>query len=135
MSSVALAVVSIAAGLFDVFVHRPWVAAVQLAMAAAFLLLLLRAELESWRFDGTQLVRRTFSLWRMRFRETRLGARSIRGIGVARAAGRARAWVETRHGDQYALVEGDEQEVERIAEVVRGALQLPAPDAPARTLN
>src|SRR2546426_2872535 len=87
MSSVALAVVSIAAGLFDVFVHRPWVAAVQLAMAAAFLLLLLRAELESWRFDGTPLGRRTLSLWRGGLPPTPPGGRRHPGDRGAPAPG------------------------------------------------
>jgi len=124
--SLGLSAASLAAAGVDLIARRPWIAAAQLSLALAFAALLAGAELDSWRFDGEQLVRRTFSLRRLRFREVRLGARSIRTIGVARGRGRARAWVETRSGQQYALVEGEESEVDRIAEDMRRALQLAA---------
>jgi len=124
--SVGLAAASLAAAGIDLLARRPWIAAAQLSLALAFAALLARSELESWRFDGQQLVRRSFSLRGLRVREVRLWARSIRGIGLARDGGRARAWVETRGGRQYALVEGEEAEVERIVEGMRHALQLAA---------
>jgi hypothetical protein len=46
----------------------------------------------------------------------------------------ARAWIETRHGEQVALVEGDEREVRRIADRLSGTLQL-ASMPPGANLN
>ncbi len=75
-------------------------------------------------------MRRTFALHELRFRELRLAASEISGVQVAFARGVARAWIETRAGDQLPLVEGDEREVRQIAERLSGSLK----EAP-RTLH
>jgi hypothetical protein len=128
-----LAVASLVATALDVVARRPFVAALQLTLAVAFIGILVRAELDSWLFDGRQLVRRSFTGFG--FRETRLRARSIREIAVDRAKGRARAWVETSDGEQYALVEGGEAEVDRIAEGVRRSVLLAATEPPGRIVH
>jgi hypothetical protein len=133
--SIGLAAAALAAGAFDLFARRPGIALAQLLLAVAFAALVARAELDSWRFDGEDLVRRTFSLRQLRFREVRLRARSIAGIGIARAQGSARAWVETRSGQRYALVEGEAGEVERIADGLRRAVHLAAIQPGNRTLH
>jgi hypothetical protein len=113
--------------------QRPFIAAVQLTLAVVFIGVLVRAELDSWLFDGRQLVHRSFTGFG--FREVCLRARSIRDVGVARKKGRAQAWIETDGGEQYALVEGGEAEVERIVEGVRRSVQLAAAEPPTRSVH
>ena len=93
-------------------------------LAAAFMAQLVEAELDSWQFDGEEAVRRTSVLRGLHFRELRLRARDIRGVEVAFGGGRARAWIEDRSGEQYALVEGDEREVRAIADRLVSSLRL-----------
>jgi len=119
---VLLALASFAAAGFDLVAGREWIAAAQLALALAFLAVLARAELDSWRLDGDALVRRTLSLGGVR--EERLRATDISGVLVAVSSGRARAWIEMRAGEQYALVEGDEADVRRLADRLSGSLEL-----------
>jgi hypothetical protein len=128
-----LAAAALLATALDLVAKRPFVAALQLTLAVAFIGVLVRAELDSWLFDGRQLVRRSFTGFG--FREIRLRARSIVDVGIARAKGRARAWIETADGEQYALVEGGEAEVKRIAEGVRRSVLLAAADPPARIVH
>jgi hypothetical protein len=45
-------------------------------------------------------------------------------VEVAFESGRARAWIEDRSGEQYALVEGDEREVRAIADQLASSLRL-----------
>jgi hypothetical protein len=119
---VLLALASFAAAGFDLVAEREWIAAAQLALALAFLAVLARAELDSWRLDGDALVRRTLSIGGVR--EERLRATDMRGVVVAVSGERARAWIEMRAGEQYALVEGDEADVRRLADRLSGSLQL-----------
>ena len=128
-----LATAAIAATVLDLMAQRPFIAAVQLTLAVVFIGVLVRAELDSWLFDGRQLVHRSFTGFG--FREVRLRARSIRDVGVARKKGRAQAWIETDGGEQYALVEGGEAEVERIVEGVRRSVQLAAAEPPTRSVH
>ncbi len=71
----------------------------------------------------------------MRSRRLRLSAKQIQGVHLAFERGRARAWVETRDGEQVALVEGDEQEVRRIADRLSGSLKLASLQPPQQTLH
>jgi hypothetical protein len=119
----------VATGL-DLLAHRPLVAAGQLTLGVAFIALQIRAELDGWRFDGSNLVRRRFSLAALGFEVVTLRARNIREIGVTSSGRRARAWIETHNGDEYALVEGATDEVERIAEGIRRSVQLAAAQPP-----
>ena len=68
----------------------------------------------TWRFEGAEL----------RSARLRVPAAEIEGVHVAFSGGRARAWVETRDGDQVALVEGEEREVRRIADQLSGVVRL-----------
>jgi hypothetical protein len=126
--SAALAFAGVLATAVDVFAFRPWLAAAQLVLSLAFVLLLLLAELDSWSFEGEQAVRRMFDLRALGFREYRVAAKQIRRVSVAAEDGRARAWIETRGGDEYALVEGDEREVLRIVERLQASVRLAAID-------
>jgi hypothetical protein len=128
-----LAAAALAATVLDLVARRPLIAAVQLTLAVAFIGVLVRAELDSWLFDGRQLVHRSFTGFG--FREVRLRARSIRDVGIDRRKGRARAWIETDAGEQYALVEGREAEVQRIVEGVRRSVQLAAAEPPTRSIH
>jgi hypothetical protein len=128
-----LAAAALVATALDVVAGRPFVAAVQLTLAVAFIGVLVRTELDSWLFDGRHFVHRSFT--GLGFHEVRLRARSIREVGVDRAKGRARAWIETAEGEQYALVEGADAEVERIVEGVRRSLLLAAAEPPTRSLH
>lgn len=104
--SALLALAGAGWGVFDLWSGRPVIGAATLALAAAFVLQLIHAELDTWRFDGRAAVRRG----------VRVKAAQIRGVEVAFASGHAQAWIETRTGEQYALVEGDETQVRRIAD-------------------
>jgi len=116
--SVVLALAAIGWGVFDLWAGYRVVGAATAALAVAFVV---QAELATWRFEGAEL----------RSARLRVPAAEIEGVHVAFSGGRARAWVETRDGDQVALVEGEEREVRRIADqlsgVVRLASSLPPP--------
>jgi hypothetical protein len=125
-----LATAALVATALDLLAHRPLVAAGQLTLGVAFIALQIRAELDGWRFDGSNLVRRRFSLAALGFEVVTLRARNIREVGVTSSGRRARAWIETHNGDEYALVEGSADEVERIAEGIRRSVQLAAAQPP-----
>jgi hypothetical protein len=122
--SALLAMAAVGWGAFDLWMGYRIVGAATVLLAAAFVAQLVQAELDSWLFDGREAVRRTFRLRGLHFRELRLSARDIRGVEVAFGGGRARAWIEDRSGEQYALVEGDEREVRAIADRLAGSLRL-----------
>lgn len=115
-----LAVAAVCWGCFDLTSGHPWVGAATLALAVAFVAQLVRAELEGWRFEETAVVRRMLTLQGVQ--EERLPAREIRGVHVAFAKGRARAFIETLAGEEVPLVEGDEREIRRIADRLSAAL-------------
>ena len=123
--SLLLAVAAVGWGALDLLLGYRWVGAGTIALAAAFVVQLLRAELDAWRFDGLSL----------RTRRMQLPARQIEGVHLAFEKGRARAWVTMRAGEEYALVEGEEHEVRRIADRLAGALQLASMDPPQRTVH
>ena len=112
--SVLLALAAIGWGLFDLWAGYRVVGAATAALAVAFVVQLVQAELATWRFEGAEL----------RSARLRVPAAEIEGIHVAFSGGRARAWVETRDGDQVALVEGEEREVRRIADQLSGVVRL-----------
>ncbi|MFL5456744.1 MAG: hypothetical protein ACJ78X_10115, partial [Myxococcales bacterium] len=58
----ALVAAAFFATALDLLARRPLVAAIQLTMGIVFLVVQIRAELDGWRFDGSNLVRRRFSL-------------------------------------------------------------------------
>jgi hypothetical protein len=122
--SALLALAAVGWGAFDLWMGYRIVGAATVLLAAAFVAQLVRAELDSWLFDGREAVRRTFILRGLRFRELRLSARDIRGVEVAFETGRARAWIEDSSGEQYALVEGDERAVRAIADRLASSLRL-----------
>jgi len=131
----ALATAALVATLLDVLARRPLVAALQLTLGVAFIALQIRADLDGWRFDGSNLVRRRFSLSALGFEEFTLRARSIREVGVTTSGKRARAWIETDSGEEYALVEGSAAEVERIADGIRRSVQLAAVQPPTNAIH
>jgi hypothetical protein len=130
-----LASAALIATVLDVIAHRPLVAAAQLTLGIAFIALQIRAELDGWRFDGSNLVRRRFSLSALGFEVLTLRAQNIREIGVTSSGRRARAWIETQNGDEYALLEGSAAEVERIADGIRRSVQLAAAQPPNKTIH
>jgi len=123
--SVLLALAALGWGAFDLLAGFWLVGGATLALAVAFVVQLAQAELAGWRFDGVEL----------RSRRVRLPAGGIEGVRVVLENGRARAWVETREGEQVALVEGDEEEVRRIAERLSGALRLASLQPPRQALH
>jgi hypothetical protein len=131
----ALAAAALFATGLDLLARRPLVAAIQLTMGIAFVVLQVRAELDGWRFDGAHLVRRRFSLSALGFQELKLRARNIREVGVTASGRRARAWIETENGEEYALLEGSTAEVERIAEGIRRSVLLAAAQPPSRAIH
>jgi hypothetical protein len=121
--SALLAIAALGWGTFDFWIGARITGAATLALAAAFVGQLVRAELDCWRFEGGGVVRRTFAFSELRFHDVRLEAGEISGVQVALAKGVARAWIETRAGDEVPLVEGDEREVRQIAERLSGTLK------------
>jgi len=67
--------------------------------------------------------------------ETRLGVKAISRIGVEHAGSRARVWIETKDGQQVALVDGDAGSVEAMAEKLAQAIRLAAEHRPPQYLN
>ena len=112
--SVLLAVAAVGWGAYDLWAGYRIVGAATAALAIAFVVQLVQAELSGWRFDGAEL----------RSRRVRLPAAEIEGVHVAFFGKTARAWVETRDGEQVALLEGDEREVRKIADRLSGSLRL-----------
>ena len=110
--SALLALAAIGWGAFDLSIGYRFVGAATILLAVAFIVQLVYAELDSWRFEDAEL----------RSRRLRLPARKIRGVQVEFVKGRARAWIELRDGGQVALVEGDEVEVRRIADRLVGVI-------------
>lgn len=104
--SALLAIAALGWGAFDLLAGHPIVGGATLALAAAFVIQLVQAEMRSWRFEDGAL----------RTRGASLSLRHIAGVHLAFEGRRARAWVETVQGEQIALVEGDEREVRRIAD-------------------
>src|SRR5207248_10346584 len=90
------------------------VGAATAALAVAFVVQVVQAELATWRFEGAEL----------RSARLRVPAAEIEGVHVAFSGGRARAWGETRDGDQVALVAGGERVVRRIADQLSGVVSL-----------
>lgn len=131
--STLLALAAIGWGAFDLWAGFRIVGAATIALAAAFVVQLVQAELDSWRFDGVQAVHR--GLRGLRFEETRFEVRQIRGVQVRFVKGRARAWIELNDGGQVPLVEGDEPSVRRIADRLSASLQLASAIAAPRALH
>jgi|SRR5450432_817712 hypothetical protein len=117
------ALAAVAFGAYDLATGHWWVGAGTLTLAFAFMLQLTQAEIDSWRFEERHVVRRLLT-----FRgliEERLHATEIRGVRVAFAKGRARAFIETMDGEEVPLVEGKEAEVRRVADKLNAALMRP----------
>jgi|GEM_PF-3135612 len=133
--SLALMLAGFGATAVDLAAHRPLVATLQLALSVAFLGLLLRAELDSWRFEGDAAIRRTFSLRRLQFVTLRLEARQVRHVAVEQAARFARAFIVAKNGEEYALVEGDDARVRQIAESFTASVRLARAEPPSKTVH
>ena len=114
LSSVLLALAAIAWGGFDLWAGHRLVGAATAVLAVAFIVQFVQAEQAGWRFDGSEL----------RSRNLRLRAQDIEGIHLAFSDGWARAWVQTRTGEQVALLEGEEQEVRRVADRLSGLVRM-----------
>lgn len=114
--SVLLAVAAIGWGAYDLWTGHRLVGAMTAALAVAFVVQLLQAELATWRFEGGEL----------RSYRVRLHARDVEAVHLAFSAGRARAWIETRDGEEVAILEGEEEEVRRIADRLSRAIRLAA---------
>jgi hypothetical protein len=122
--SLLLALAAISWGAFDLWAGQRLIGAATAVLAVAFVVQHVRAEQAGWRFELTELRSRTL----------RLAARDIEGVHLACSGGSARAWVETRDGEQVALLEGDEEEVRRVADRLSGLLRL-ASMRPGADLN
>ena len=112
--SALLAAAAVGWGIFDLRAGHPVIGIATATLAVAFIVQLVQAELAGWRFEGAEL----------RSHRLRLPAREIEGVHVAFSGKTARAWIETRDGEQVALVEGEDQEVRRIADRLSGTLRL-----------
>ena len=122
--SVLLALAAVGWGAYDLLAGHRAVGLATAALAVAFVVQLVQAELAGWRFEGEEL----------RSRRLRLKAGEIESVHISSLGGRARAWVETRDGEQVALVEGEEREVRRVVDRLSGAIRLTA-IPPDRTIN
>ena len=119
--SALLALAAICWGAFDLWAGHRLVGAATAALAFAFIVQLVQAELAGWRLEGAEL----------RSSRLRVRARDIEAVHVAFSGRTARAWIETRDGEQVALVEGEEREVRRIADRLSGSLRLGSIPPPA----
>jgi hypothetical protein len=119
----ALALAAAAFGAYDLVAGRYWVGAGTLVLAIAFMVQLTLAEMDFWKFEERYVVRRLLTLRGVA--EERLHATEIRGVHVAFAKGRARAFIETMDGDEVPLVEGNEAEVRRVADKLNAVLMRP----------
>ena len=117
-------------GIFDIAVGYRLAGGAMLALAIAFVVQLVQAEIDSWRFDGEAAVRRRLVISRLAVRELRLRASEIAGVPIELAGSHARAWIETREGEQYPLVEGGEAEVRRIADRLAALVAVAGTQAP-----
>src|SRR3954471_12776803 len=88
--SALLAVAAVGWGAYDLASGHRWIGVATLALSAAFMIQLLQSELDSWRFEERAVVRRLLTLRGVS--EERLPASEIRGVHVAFAKGRARAF-------------------------------------------
>ena len=122
--SALLALAAVGWGVFDIWAGYRVVGAATALLAIAFVVQFVQLERAGWRFDGAVL----------RSRSVRVPVGDIEGVHMAFSGRTARAWIETRHGEQVALVEGDEREVRRIADRLSGTLQL-ASMPPGANLN
>ena len=122
--SALLALAAVGWGVFDIWAGYRVVGAATALLAIAFVVQFVQLERAGWRFDGAVL----------RSRSVSVRARDIEGVHMAFSGRTARAWIETRHGEHVALVEGDEREVRRIADRLSGTLQL-ASMPPGANLN
>ena len=113
--SALLAFAAIAWGAFDLSIGYRVVGLATIALALAFVVQLIWAELDAWRFENAEL----------RSRRVRVPVRQIRGVQVEFVKGRARASIELSGGEQLPLVEGDEAEVRRIADRLSGMIARP----------
>jgi hypothetical protein len=113
----------------DLWLQRPIVAAFTGLAALALLALHLRAEVQRWRFDGAQVVRRDLELLRLRVREERLPVAQIEEVGYEERGPRARAWLVTP-GGLLPLLEGKPEAVRQIAADFRNAVALAKAERP-----
>lgn len=122
-------------GVYDLSVGYLATGAMMLALAFAFLVQHVRAELEEWRFEGDAAVRTRFVLRQFSLEETRVPAAAVRGVQVEFVGRRARAWIETKRGEEIPLVEGDSAEVELIADRLTASLKLSSKPPPSTLLH
>ena len=124
MLSGLLAAAAIGWGIFDLWTGHQVVGVATAALAIAFVVQIVQAELATWRFEGTEL----------RSRRMRVRARDIEAVHTASSGGRLRVWIETRHGEEVALAEGEERDIRGIADRLSGMVRL-ASMTGERTLN
>jgi hypothetical protein len=112
--SVLLAATALGWGIFDLWAGYRVVGAATAALAVAFVVQIVQAELATWRFEGKEL----------RSRRMRVRAREIESVHVASSGGRGRVWIETRDGEEIALAEGTEREIRDVADRLSGMVRL-----------
>jgi len=122
--SALLAVAAAGWGAYDLWAGSRVIGLATTALAVAFFLQFIQGELAGWRFEGKEL----------RSRRLRVAAKDIESVHVSFLGGRGRAWVETRGGEELALVEGEERDVRRIADRLSDTIRLAA-FPPGRTIN
>lgn len=125
----------LAVGVADLILGYRFPGALMLLLSLAFGVQLLQAELDAFWFDGRAAVRRRLVLRELAVRETRLSARNIRGVQVEFVGRKARAWIETVRGEEVPLVEGEADEVERIADRLSAQLRLASQVPPGTQLQ
>ncbi len=124
--SVALVLLAGALAAVDFSAGRRLLGALTAILGVGFLVLLLRAEVDAFVFDGKKLLRRWLTIKGVS--EARLEARSVARVGVQHEGKRARAWIETKSGEQYALIEGEAEAVDRAVEQLVQAISFAAAD-------
>jgi hypothetical protein len=130
---VSLAMIGLGAifAVADLWMHRPVVAGLTAVASLAILALHVRAEVQRWRFDGAQVVRRDLELLRLRVREERLPVAQIQEVGYQERGPQARVWLVTQGGGVHPLAEGKPAAVRRIAADLRNAVALAKAERPA----